>query len=62
MGQDLPMHAAKAVIIQDVIEVLAKYEPRIEVVSVEFSGDNFQGEITPTVTFKLKSGGETYSV
>lgn len=53
---DDPLPAARAAMTSDIIEAIAKYEPRAEPISVSYEMDNLSGRLLPTVTIRLISG------
>ena len=50
---DMPMNAAKTVLMAEVIEAVGKYEPRAQIVSVSFEPDTVTGTATPRVEVKI---------
>lgn len=55
---DSPLPSAEAVMTAEIIEALAKYEPRAEPVSVIYEADHLTGKLAPKVTIRIiPSGG-----
>lgn len=54
---DLPLTKAQALMTSDIIDAVTKYEPRAQVLQVSFTKDESTGQLSPSVTFALASGG-----
>jgi uncharacterized protein len=54
---DQPMPRAQALMTSDIIQVVAKYEPRAKVISCSFVADELGGILKPSVTFSLVASG-----
>lgn len=53
---DLPLPIAQAKLSAEIIDKLQRFEPRIEVTRVKFSGDGNTGKLAPAVYIKIKDG------
>ncbi|MFU1797385.1 GPW/gp25 family protein [Paenibacillus azoreducens] len=53
---DNPTELAKAQLTAHVYDVLEEYEPRAEVLKVEFEEDAREGKLIPIVKYRLKEG------
>lgn len=51
---DLPLPVAKAKLSAQIIQAIQKFEPRVEVTRVSFTGDGAAGRLQPTVRLRLK--------
>lgn len=51
---DAPINKAKAIITDEIVTQVDKYEPRAQVVEVLFSGDATAGNLVPTVRIKRR--------
>ena len=51
---DLPIAAAQAKLTGAIVAAVAKYEPRAQVVSVDYEGKETDGTLQPKVRIKLK--------
>ncbi|MBE6012077.1 MAG: hypothetical protein E7234_05920 [Lachnospiraceae bacterium] len=50
---DKPIPAAKAILVSEVLDAIEKYEPRAEVVSVTFEGEEMAGKLIPIVEVNI---------
>ena len=50
---DMPMPAARTMIEAELIEKTRRYEPRVKVTEVTWSGDSVSGELIPKVVIEL---------
>jgi uncharacterized protein len=54
---DQPENMVLALLVIDVTEQVEKYEPRVDIVSINFDRSNLgNGEIIPVVRFRIKEG------
>lgn len=61
---DLPLPLAKAKMINEIINAIKKYEPRVEVIKIDFKSaintetntDELDGVLHPKVTIRIKNG------
>ena len=54
---DRPINKAKAIISADILRNLPRYEPRVKVLSVTFTGDGVEGVLTPKVKVRVDLNG-----
>lgn len=54
---DLPINVAKAKLTNEIFRAIRRYEPRVEVTKIAFSGEE-TGRLLPEVTVEIKAGGE----
>lgn len=59
IGLDDPIPAVQARMTQDIIDAVAEFEPRAEIVSITFTADESNGQLGPRIVFRLKNGGGT---
>lgn len=50
---DMPIHVGPAINANRIIVAIQEFEPRVEVISVENTGDPLQGKIVPKVTVRI---------
>ena len=53
---DLPMQVAKARQTAEIVAAVEKFEPRVAVTQVTFSGDGMDGLLQPSVSLRIKEG------
>ena len=51
---DLPIPASQAKLASEIVQAIQKFEPRVEVTKVSFTGDAIDGRLQPTVRLRLK--------
>lgn len=51
---DQPVTRARAVLTANIINAVERYEPRVSVTEVTFSGDGMEGEIYPVIKVAIK--------
>ncbi|KEQ22301.1 GPW/gp25 family protein [Paenibacillus tyrfis] len=54
---DTPIEVARALLSGRIIDAVRKYEPRVEVVSVNFLAEEGEGRLLPVVKIRLREGG-----
>jgi len=59
---DQPLMRARELLTQEYIRRIEEWESRVEVVSIEFSGEAIDGEMTARVTVRVRQTGQTVSV
>lgn len=52
--QDTPIPLAQARMTGEIIEAVERYEPRVKVLKVTFSGDGASGELIPRVRLRIR--------
>ncbi|MFD0710644.1 GPW/gp25 family protein [Paenibacillus sp. GCM10027626] len=57
-GLDAPSPIAQARMTEVVFNAINDFEPRVEVVSIEYEQDNDEGQLVPTVKYTLREGVE----
>lgn len=50
---DLPISAAQAAMTADIVSSIHRYEPRAKVVSVDYEGEEMEGNLVPKVRIKI---------
>lgn len=58
-GLDEPIMRVQAEIRRDLINAIAEFEPRVQIVSIEFTGSSAEGRLQPSIQFKIKSETST---
>ncbi len=59
---DLPLPLAKAKLINEIVNAIKKYEPRVDVTNIDFKSaittntDELDGVLHPKVTIRIKNG------
>jgi phage baseplate assembly protein W len=51
---DLPLPVAKAKLTAEIVQAIQKFEPRVEVTRISFTGEPIAGRLQPTVRLRLK--------
>lgn len=51
---DLPLPVSQAKLAAKLVQAVEKFEPRVSVVKVTFTGDAEAGKLIPSVTFRIK--------
>ncbi|BBB91062.1 MAG TPA: GPW/gp25 family protein [Methylomusa anaerophila] len=51
---DLPIPVAQARLSAEIVTAIQKYEPRVEVTEVSFTGDGMDGVLQPTVKLRIR--------
>ena len=51
---DLPMPVSQAKLAAEIVQAVQKFESRVEVTKVLFTGDAVSGQLKPTVRLRLK--------
>lgn len=51
---DLPMPVSRAKLSAEIVQAIQKFEPRVEVTRVSFTGEPINGKLQPTVRLRLK--------
>jgi phage baseplate assembly protein W len=51
---DLPLPVTRSRIAAEIVQAVQKFEPRVEVTRVSFTGDAIAGKLQPTVRLRLK--------
>lgn len=51
---DLPLPVARSRLAAEIVQAVQKFEPRVEVTQVLFTGDALTGKLQPTVRLRLK--------
>ena len=50
---DLPISVAQAAMTADIVSSIHRYEPRAKVVSVDYEGEEMEGNLVPKVRIKI---------
>lgn len=56
---DLPIEISKAKMTAQIMDLVEEYEPRVEVLEVQYRQDDLEGRLVPMLTIRLREEGET---